>query len=82
MRTYAKKEFTYNGVDLERGEIFELIGARNDQKLLAMGHCEKLAKKLDTFDCTCGKSFAVEHLYHRHLAGNKHPKEALAVSSA
>lgn len=37
-KVWAKRPFTYNGVKLARGQVFELIGARNDDKLLGMNY--------------------------------------------
>ncbi len=81
MRAYAKKEMDYNGEHLERGEVFELIGARNDAKLLGLNFCEKVGKGDIVHDCTCGKTFVHDFHYNNHLRGPVHPKTPILVSS-
>ena len=77
MRAWAKRRFTYNGIDLEPGEVFELIGARNDVKLLGLEYCFEIKKRDEVLDCTCGKTFAGERYLRGHQIGDKHPKEPI-----
>jgi len=82
MRAWAKKTFTYNGEELEQGQVFELLGARNDPKLIGLRYCEQITKRTDVMDCTCGKSFVGEQALRAHQRGVKHPKEVIVLSSA
>ena len=84
MRAFAKRRFTYNGIVLEPGEVFEMIGARNDSKLVGLKYCEEIKRKGDVLNCTCGKSFAgeaVEAYLRGHQASDKHPKEPIILSA-
>ena len=85
MRAFAKKRFTYNGIELEPGEVFEMIGARNDAKLLGLKYCGEIIRKSEVLNCTCGKSFAgemVEAYLRGHQEKDKHPKEAIVLSAS
>ena len=84
MRAFAKRRFTYNGIELEPGEVFKMIGARNDAKLLGLKYCGEVTRKSEVLNCTCGKSFAGEasEAYLRgHQVSDKHPKEPLVLSA-
>jgi hypothetical protein len=56
---WARRPFGYAGIDLDRGQLFALVGARNDEKLVRLGYCEKLERTLkDINECgTCGSKF-------------------------
>lgn len=82
MRAFARRPFSYNGTELQQGEVFELIGAKNDEKLLSMGHCERVLKKTEVLNCTCGKSLVGEGCYRNHQASRVHPKEPILVTSS
>ena len=88
MRAWAKKRFTYNGIELEPGQIFEMVEARNDQKLLGLNFCARVEtrelkeKGMRVVDCDCGMSFVDEPFLRVHQAGNKHPKAAIVLSVA
>ena len=82
MRAYSKRKFTYNGQELEHGQVFEMIGARNDAKLISVGYCEELKKRVEVLDCTCGLSFVGEGFLRNHQRGDKHPKGTLVLSDA
>lgn len=58
----------YNGVIYETGEAIKLIGARNDDKLLAYGYIAEWPKEVkETFECgACGKAFFSEQTRRRH----------------
>jgi len=67
---WARRPFTYAGQELDRGQITELIGARNDEKLVRLGYFAPVEKKAETFQCAvCGAEFVgyAEREYH----GNK-----------
>ncbi len=81
MRAWAKKKFTYNGIELGQGQVFELVEARNDQKLLWLNFCEEVKKKTEVIDCTCGLSFVGESCLRSHQAGKMHPKKTVVLSS-
>ena len=81
MRAWARKPFNYNGEELQRGQVFEMVGARNDEKLLGLDYCQEVNKKVKVLDCNCGYSFVGQDCYNYHLASEKHPKEPVLVSS-
>ena len=81
MRVYSKKHFTYNGEELEQGQCFELIGARNDQKLLGLNFCEPVSRRTEVLNCGCGKSFVGERQLRVHQEGDKHPKKPIVLSA-
>ena len=79
-RVYAIKEIGYNGEQKERGEIFELQGLRNDEKLLKHRYLvpQKLSKgqtlhSLPTCDA-CDKHFADDGFKIQHDEGRIHPR--------
>ncbi|MFW9991923.1 MAG: hypothetical protein ACFFD4_07665 [Candidatus Odinarchaeota archaeon] len=80
MRAYAKKTFIYNDEELEPGQVFEMIGGRNDEKLLSFGHAVRVEKRAEVLDCMCGRSFVGEGNLRVHQMGDKHPKEPLEIS--
>ena len=80
-KVFTRTPFNYNGHDLERGEVFDLEGLRNDQKLIDTKYVQEVNKLKDVISCTCGKSFMVESFYHQHLASDRHPKEPIVVST-
>ena len=76
----AKGGFDYDGLKLEDGELFELRGCRNDQKLMNVGFVRPLGKGDRVIDCTCGKRFIGDVNYSNHLRGLVHPKEAVVLT--
>lgn len=69
-RVYARVRFTYDKLELERGEVFELIGARNDDALMRGRYCVELKKSMKVRKCDdCGKEFA-DFAYSGHRSGN------------
>ncbi len=81
MKVKAKRVFNYNGYDLEAGEVFELAGCRNDEKLLTYGFLDEVKGESGIIHCTCGKKFMEELNYQRHLQSDRHPKGAVVLSS-
>ena len=79
-KVWARKTFNYNGSELEQGEVFDLIGARNDEKLLRVGYLEEV--KEEVIHCTCGKKFVHEVNHLAHNSGPAHPKEPYVLSKA
>ncbi len=77
-KVWARKTFNYNGSELEQGEVFDLIGARNDEKLLRVGYLEEVKEEVS--HCTCGKEFVEEINYLAHCRGSVHPKEPYKLS--
>jgi len=80
-RYWAKRPFGYAGQDLDRGQIVELISARNDEKLIRLGYFAPVEKKAETFRCAvCGAEFIgpAERTYHgdkRHSGKVLTPEE-------
>ena len=58
-KVWAKRPIGYGTQEIDRGQVFELAGARNDQKLLRLGYVEEWAgKSKDLVECAaCGAQF-------------------------
>ncbi len=71
-KVYARVPFTYRNHSLEVGEMFELKGARNDEKLVQLRYVIVVDEKYNnTRKCdTCGKEFMsssyVSHVKRQH----------------
>jgi hypothetical protein len=82
---YARRSFRYADTELSRGQIFELRGFINDEKLTRLGYCEPLPAKSDTFECRgCDGKFiggAERDAHYRaaHLERNLSPNDADAL---
>lgn len=50
-RYYARRPFLYNGMELERGQVFNLAGAANDEKLIRLNYVTELADGNQTYEC-------------------------------
>ena len=80
MQYKARRPFGYGGQDLEEGQLFDLAGLRNDEKLIRLRFCEKVGRKDETFPCSgCGKFFAEEGSLRRHQARAHSSKAAVAA---
>jgi hypothetical protein len=54
----ARWPMTYNGQELDRGQAFRVIGARNDEKLVRLGYIAELAPVAELYECgVCGARF-------------------------
>ena len=72
-RVWAKRPFQYGGLDLGRGQVFELRGSPNDDKLLGMGYVAAVEKGTQLTKCgECGAEF-LGHGELRHHGDAKHP---------
>lgn len=58
-KVWAKRPIGYNSQEIDRGQVFELAGARNDEKLLRLGYVEEWpGKPKDLVECAaCGAQF-------------------------
>jgi len=80
-RYWARRPFTYAGQELDRGQIVELVGARNDEKLVRLGYFAPVERKGETSRCAeCGAEFIglTERDYHgdkRHSGKVLTPEE-------
>lgn len=74
-RWVAKRAMGYAGKQLDRGQIFTLEGARNDEKLERLGYIRKLRKEDPVSGCgPCGATFVGDgerdaHARFRHEVG-------------
>ena len=74
---------TYGGMNLSQGEVFELQGLRNDDKLLKYSYIKPFAVGDETIDCgTCGRQFAHSsglnsHNRYEHTPGQRDPNRVL-----
>ena len=74
-KVWAKRPIGYNGQNIDRGQVFDLVSARNDEKLVRLGYVEVWAGKAkDLHDCAaCGAQFIggnerQGHYERRHLS--------------
>ncbi len=81
-KVLARRPIGYNGADVDRGQVFELAGARNDEKLLKWGYVEAWkGKKTDLHECAaCGAQFVggnerQGHYEKRHLRVELTPEQ-------
>lgn len=60
-RYYARRPMGYSGRDLDRGQVFPLAGAPNDEKLERLGFMAPLDKAEPVYACAaCGAEFVGE----------------------
>ena len=63
----ARRPMGYKGQEIDRGQVFELADARNDEKLLRFGYVGEVDKKEATYDCSdCGARFVGESERRAH----------------
>jgi len=80
-RFWAKRPFDYAGANLDRGQVFELTGARLDEKLTRLGYIEEVAKRATLHECAgCGAQFVgigerTGHYEKRHVEKYLTPEE-------
>ena len=66
-QVWARRPFKYAGLQLDRGQIFELRGAVNDASLLALGYVQEIARKQPLSECAgCGAKFTEAALRDAH----------------
>lgn len=75
---YARRPFGYGDGMLDAGQVVELGGFRNDEKLIRLGYMERIKGKLSPLACRiCGGQFMDEGARERH--GRKtHPARPLS----
>lgn len=57
-RYYARRPFDYAGQSLERGQVFNLAGVANDEKLIRLNYISAVADGNDTYECgDCKRMF-------------------------
>ncbi|MBW2672589.1 MAG: hypothetical protein JRD89_04120 [Deltaproteobacteria bacterium] len=55
---WARRPFAYAGQELDRGQITELVGARNDEKLVRLEYFAPVERKAEIYRCgICGAEF-------------------------
>lgn len=55
---WARRPFTYDGRELDRGVVIKLTGAKNDEKLLRLGYLAEVDPKAGLSECgRCGAWF-------------------------
>ena len=80
-RVWARRPFQYQEMDLDRGQLFELRGAPNDEKLERLGYVAALEKGTETYECgECGAKFVdmgmrSGHGQKRHPSVPRTPQE-------
>jgi hypothetical protein len=74
---YARRPFDYDGESLDRGQIFQFKGLRNDERLLTLGYAQKLQKNADELECNrCGAVFTGHGELNAH-GKLRHPAEPM-----
>ena len=58
-KVWAKRPIGYGSQEIDRGQVFDLAGARNDEKLLRLGYIAPFeGKPKDLVECAaCGAQF-------------------------
>jgi len=81
-KAIARRPFDYAGKALDRGQVFELVGSRNDEKLLRLRYVEEWkGKEKDLHECAaCGALFIggnerEGHYERRHVRVTLSPDE-------
>lgn len=79
---FARRPIGYGDKQMDRGQVFELAGARNDEKLVRLQYVEEWkGKKSDLHECAaCGAQFVggnerQGHYEKRHLRVELSPEE-------
>lgn len=81
VRCYARRPFGYDGKELDRGQVFMVVGAPNDEKLGRLGFMVPLEGRVQLYTCAeCGAEFVGEperrgHGDKRHLSRPLSPFE-------
>jgi len=84
-KCWARRPFTYAGQELDRGQITELVGARNDEKLVRLGYLAPVEGKAEIYQCAvCGAEFIgyAEREYHgdkRHSDKVRTPEDEIRM---
>ncbi len=81
---WAARPFGYAGKQLDRGMVFELVGSRNDEKLIGMAYIQPVAAKAQLVECPgCGAQFVghdtkAGHYEKRHIEHNAREEDSMA----
>lgn len=73
--------FEYAGQSLDRGQVLQLAGATNDERLIRLGYVALLEPRAETYQCSvCGREFTgiAERTAHgnlRHRERDLSPEE-------
>lgn len=80
-RYYARRPFTYAGQDLERGQVFNLAGVPNDEKLIRLNYISEVADKHEVYICAeCRRQFV--QMGYRDMHGKEaHRRRPRAFAS-
>jgi hypothetical protein len=88
-QVWAKRPFDYAAQSLDRGQVIELAGARNDEKLVRLGYLEPWkGSKRELHICDeCGAQFVglrerTVHFEKRHLERALTPEQEDARDEA
>ncbi len=66
-RVAARKAFDYEDLKLEPGQVFELRGRLNDQRLVDLAYLSVISDSVQVWECTCGRGpFATEEHLRAH----------------
>lgn len=76
-RHYLRWPFDYDGRSYDRGQVVQLIGARNDERLIRLGYVGEVAPKTEIFVCgECGAEFVEQTARFSH-GRDRHRDRAL-----
>ncbi|MGA9772355.1 MAG: hypothetical protein WBV94_25200 [Blastocatellia bacterium] len=72
-KMWARRPIGYNGRQLDRGQVFELENAPNDEKLVRLGYVAELPRDTKPVECgVCGGKFYDENMRAAH-GKERHP---------
>ena len=75
---YARRPFGYGDGMLDMGQVVELAGFRNDEKLVRLGYLEQVRGKVVPLACRlCGGKFVDDGARERH-GRRSHPDKPLS----
>lgn len=76
-KVYARRPYGYNGQELDRGQVFTLVGAKNDGRLEVLGLLAEVPANADLYVCSeCGGEFVTE-AWRRTHGDKRHPGRVL-----
>lgn len=73
---WARRSLGYGGQKLDRGQIFEIGGYRNDDKLIRLGYIEALPSRSPVHECRkCNARFMDSGCLEGHFRKRHKPKK-------
>lgn len=77
-RYYAGRPFQYtDALDLDAGQVLELAGTKNDEKLVRLGHFKLVAGKPRLAECGECQALFIDEGYRDSHGRRRHPRRRL-----